>query len=67
MEDAQQVIIPTLPRAKISNNLSYPIGAEQISATLAATPQLQKIGHIPLCGDALDPSDCYRETLTTSK
>jgi hypothetical protein len=40
MEDAQQVIIPTLSRAKISCNLSYPIGAEQISAALAETAQL---------------------------
>ena len=40
MEDAEKVIIPTLSKAKISRNLSYPIGAEQISAALAATPQL---------------------------
>lgn len=40
MKDAQQVIIPTLSRAMISRNLSYPIGAEQLSAALAATSQL---------------------------
>lgn len=39
MEDTQ-LIIPTLSRAKISSNLSYPIGAERISAALAATAQL---------------------------
>lgn len=40
MEEAQQFIIPTLSRAKISRHLSYPIGAEHISVALAATPQL---------------------------
>jgi hypothetical protein len=40
MEDAQQITIPTLSRAKISRNLSYPIGAEHISLALAGTPQL---------------------------
>jgi hypothetical protein len=40
MKDVQQVIIPTLSRTKISRNLSYPIGAEQLSAALAATSQL---------------------------
>ena len=40
MKDAQQLIIPTLSRAKISRNLSYPIGAEQLSAVLVATSQL---------------------------
>jgi hypothetical protein len=40
MEDVQQVIIPTLSKAKISRHLSYPIGAERISVALAATPQL---------------------------
>jgi hypothetical protein len=40
MEDVQQVIIPTLSKAKISHHLSYPIGAKHISLALAATPQL---------------------------
>jgi hypothetical protein len=43
MEDVQQIIIPTLSRAKISHLLSYPIGAEQISTALASTPQLSEI------------------------
>ena len=40
MEEAQQVIIPTLSRAKISHHLSYPIGAKHISLALGSTAQL---------------------------
>jgi hypothetical protein len=43
MEEIQKVIIPTLSRAKISRNLSYPIGAEQISTALASTVQLPEL------------------------
>ena len=43
MEGIQQVLIPTLSRAKISRNLSYPIGAEQASAALASTAQLPQL------------------------
>jgi hypothetical protein len=38
MEDVQQ-IIPTLSRTKVSRNLSYPVGAELVSAALAASVQ----------------------------
>jgi hypothetical protein len=43
VEDAQQIIILTLSRTKISRNLSYPVGAEQISLALASTAQLPEI------------------------
>ena len=43
MEVDQKLIIPTLLRAKIARSLSYPIGAEQISAALAATPQFAEL------------------------
>ena len=43
MEDVQQITIPTLSRTKISRNLSYPVGAEQISLELASTAQLPEI------------------------
>lgn len=43
-EDVPQFVIPTLSRAKIARYLSYPVGAEQISAALAATPQLAELG-----------------------
>lgn len=39
----QRLIIPTLRRAKIARNLSYPVGAEQISAALAAAPQFAEL------------------------
>jgi hypothetical protein len=41
MED--QFIIPTLSRSKISHDLSYPIGAESISAALASAVQLPEV------------------------
>jgi hypothetical protein len=40
MEDVQPSIIPTLSRAKISHDLSYPIGAEAVSLALGSTVQL---------------------------
>ena len=40
MDHIQPIIIPTLSKSKISGNLSYPVGAETISAALEATPQL---------------------------
>ena len=43
MEGIQQVVIPTLSRAKISRHLSYPIGAEDISSALASTVQMQAL------------------------
>jgi len=43
VEEIQQFTIPTLSRTKISRNLSYPIGAEQISLALASTAQLPEI------------------------
>lgn len=43
MEEIERIIIPTLSRAKISRNLSYPIGAERISAALASAAQLPKL------------------------
>jgi hypothetical protein len=46
MEDVRQVIIPTRYKSKIAQYLSYPIGAEQISAALAAAPQF---GELELC------------------
>jgi hypothetical protein len=39
MEDVEQIIIPTLSKAKISSKLSYPIGAQQVSEALASSPQ----------------------------
>ena len=43
MEDAEQLIIPTLSSAKISAKLSYTIGAEHISAALASTAQFPEL------------------------
>jgi hypothetical protein len=43
MEEVQQIIVPTLSRAKISRNLSYPIGAQQISVALSSTVQLPEL------------------------
>jgi hypothetical protein len=43
MEEVQPVIIPTVSKSKIPSILSYPIGAEAISAALALTPQLAEI------------------------
>lgn len=43
MDEIQHVIIPTFSRAKISRNLSYPIGAERVSAALASSAQLPEL------------------------
>ena len=43
MEETKHIVIPTLSRAKISRNLSYPIGAERISEALASTAQLPEL------------------------
>jgi len=39
-EETEQIVIPTLSRAKISRKLSFPIGAQAISAALALSAQL---------------------------
>jgi hypothetical protein len=43
VEETQSVVIPTLSRAKISRHLSYPIGAEAISESLASVPQFAEL------------------------
>jgi hypothetical protein len=43
MEDTPQIIIPTLSKARISRHLSYPVGAEHISAALASAVQLPEL------------------------
>jgi len=43
VEDVQQVIIPTLSRAKISHTLSYPIGARDASVALSSAVQLPEL------------------------
>ena len=43
VEDTRPIIIPTRYKAKISGELSFPIGAEKISAALASVPQLSKL------------------------
>jgi hypothetical protein len=43
MELEQQFVIPTASRVKISQKLSYPVGAESISVALASVPQLAEI------------------------
>jgi hypothetical protein len=40
MEDVKAIVIPTGTKAKISHELSFPIGAEKISMALASTKQL---------------------------
>jgi len=40
MGEIHQVIIPTLSKAKISHDLSYPVGAAGVSAAVASTVQL---------------------------
>ena len=42
-EEDRQAIIPTLSRAKISRHLSYPIGSESISESLASVPQFAEL------------------------
>ena len=43
VEDTQRIIIPTRSKAKISHELSYPIGAERISSALAGVAQLPEL------------------------
>jgi len=43
VELEQQFVIPTASRVKISQKLSYPVGAESISAALTSVPQLTEI------------------------
>jgi hypothetical protein len=43
MELDQKLVIPTASRAKISHNLSYPVGAERVSVVLASVPQLAEL------------------------
>ena len=43
MEEVKMVIIPTRSKRKISHELSFPIGAEQISIALAAVEQLPEL------------------------
>ena len=43
MKQDRQLIIPTVSRAKISRKLSYPIGAERVSALLASAAQLPEL------------------------
>jgi hypothetical protein len=43
MDETQQIVIPTLSRAKISRNFSYPIGAVSVSTALASTAQLAEL------------------------
>ena len=40
MEDVKPIIIPTRFKAKISHELSFPIGAEKISKALSGLPQI---------------------------
>jgi hypothetical protein len=40
VDDVELVVIPTMSKAKISRDLSYPIGAEGISRALDGVPQL---------------------------
>ena len=39
MEDIELVVIPTMSKAKISRDLSYPVGAEAISRAVEGVPQ----------------------------
>src|SRR5947208_8762435 len=43
MELDQQFVIPTASRVKISQKLSYPVGAERVSVALASVPQLAEL------------------------
>src|SRR5208282_6089188 len=43
MEDVPAIIIPTRSRAKVSHELSFPIGAERISTALASATQLPQL------------------------
>ena len=43
VEENKPIIIPTRFKAKISHELSFPIGAEKISIALASVPQLAQL------------------------
>ena len=43
MEDVKPYVIPTLSRAKISHQLSYPVGAAAVSVVLDSIPQLHEL------------------------
>jgi hypothetical protein len=43
MDDIRKIVIPTLSRSRISRKLSYPIGAQSVSAALASTAQLAEL------------------------
>jgi hypothetical protein len=43
MEDVKSIIIPTRFKAKISHELSFPIGAEKLSKALSDTPQFMDL------------------------
>ena len=43
LEDVQQIVIPTLSKAKISHTLSYPIGASDVSSALSSAVQLPEL------------------------
>jgi hypothetical protein len=43
MEEDRRFVIPTVSRAKISRNLSYPIGAERVSDLLASAARLAEL------------------------
>ena len=43
MDDLKPIIIPTRYKAKISHELSFPIGAEKISKALSDTPQIGEL------------------------
>jgi hypothetical protein len=44
MEEAERLLVPTLSKAKIASKLSYPIGAEQVSSSLASSAQFNELG-----------------------
>lgn len=43
VEEHKPIIIPTRFKAKISHELSFPIGAEKLSIALASVPQLHQL------------------------
>jgi len=43
MKDSDEFVIPTFSKTRISQSLSYPIGAELITQALAAVPQLSAL------------------------
>jgi hypothetical protein len=43
VDDSKHIIIPTRYKAKISHELSFPIGAEKISKALAGVPQFGEL------------------------